>query len=522
MQQTQEATKKVTNIPTIIDTPTGLVVVWESENVSKRMIEVLGIILSHDAFENIYHGVKSVVFRTDGYPKEMGHSACATYAPDTGGIAINMVKTLERALDRSMDHPETSLLTSWWLEMLLNFNHEIHHGVLWDTERDALYSNTKKIAEEEERAEKYAESTIQDLAKEYDIECPNFEDEPWFNYQIMELLKGKGDEWSRNQEKMLKNNWLWKHEPKGGEEIIIHSFKDFVCLISNGDIESPEWNKPTIQHQAKDSVSLDEQINGKKITINADGNETAPMDPHFVMGNQDQSKTHIVGVIPIQTKDPVYNEETFDPINMNADFANDFNDDYDNDDEIYQAPLPVQSPPVQPPPVQSLPVQQAPTDQDIQMDAVRRITEQVYMKMYDFIFKNCGPLKDSDVGFSNPEAVLTSAIPLTDEEKTIFVSMDHNDPNGRWCPNVSTENGLLGKVMKNTRLPSYEVGLVINGLTYKRLLIPQNPAKRRNGQLTQRALEARAGNAISYIKDQINNTWGPYMINGEYRIPKEA
>ena len=505
MQQ-QEATKKITNIPIIIDTPTGLVVIWESENVSKRMIEMLGIILSHDAFENIYHGVKSVVFRTDGYPKEGDHSVCANYAPDVGGIAINMVKTLERTLDRSMDHPETSLLASWWLEMLLNFNHEIHHGVLWDTERNDLYNNPKKIEEEEERAEKYAESIIQDLAKEYDIETPNFEDEPWFHNQIMELLKGKGDEWSKNQEEMLANGWLWKHKPKDGEEIIISTFKDFVCLISNGDIESPEWNKPTIQHTAtNNSVTLDEQIYGKKVTINAAG-ETAPyetmnMDPYFVMGDQDQSKTHIVGVIPIQTKASIYNEEMFD----------------DDDDEKYQTPLPVQPTP------ELLPVQPLP-DQDTQVDieTVKRVTKQVYMKMYDFIFKNCGPLKDSDVGFSNPEAVLTSAIPLTDEEKTIFVSMDHNDPNGRWCPNVSTENGLLGKVMKNTRLPSYEVGLVINGLTYKRLLIPQNPAKRRNGQLTQRAVEARAGNAISYIKDQINNTWGPYMINGEYHIPKEA
>lgn len=500
MQQ-QEATKKITNIPIIIDTPTGLVVIWESENVSKRMIEMLGIILSHDAFENIYHGVKSVVFRTDGYPKEGDHSVCANYAPDVGGIAINMVKTLERTLDRSMDHPETSLLASWWLEMLLNFNHEIHHGVLWDTERNDLYNNPKKIEEEEERAEKYAESIIQDLAKEYDIETPNFEDEPWFHNQIMELLKGKGDEWSKNQEEMLANGWLWKHKPKDGEEIIISTFKDFVCLISNGDIESPEWNKPTIQHTAtNNSATLDEQIYGKKVTINAAG------------------VTEEIAITATGTP-PVTNNATTDPYYFDDAYGN---GDYEEDDEKYQVPTSVQPLPVLPEPLPVLPAQQASTDQDIQMDTVKRITKQVYMKMYDFIFKNCGPLKDSDVGFSNPEAVLTSAIPLTDEEKTIFVSMDHNDPNGRWCPNVSTENGLLGKVMKNTRLPSYEVGLVINGLTYKRLLIPQNPAKRRNGQLTQRAVEARAGNAISYIKDQINNTWGPYMINGEYHIPKEA
>ena len=110
---------------------------------------------------------------------------------------------------------------------------------------------------------------------------------------------------------------------------------------------------------------------------------------------------------------------------------------------------------------------------------VNRVAKQVYMKMYNFIFRSCGQLKDSDMGFSNPEAVCTTPIPLTTEESTIFTSMNHLDINGRWCTDVSTTGGLFGKVMKNTKLPAYEVNLHINGITHKRLFMPQNPAKQK-------------------------------------------
>lgn len=146
------------------------------------------------------------------------------------------------------------------------------------------------------------------------------------------------------------------------------------------------------------------------------------------------------------------------------------------------------------------------------------------MKMYNHIFTQCGQLKESDVGFSKPEAVCLTAIPLTDEEKTIFVSMNHLDINGRWCTDVPTTNGLFGKVMKNTKLPSYETFLNVNGITHKRLFIPQNPAKRNSaGQLTQRASEARAGNAIAYViipSEGAATEYGPSITNGTYNPPR--
>lgn len=482
-QQTTELKKPSPVDPVFINTPTGTVAVFGHEYVSKNMLQVLGTTLSHDAFETVYHGVKSVVFRIDGYPKSNGKSLCATFGPDTGSIAINMEKTLEKTMERSMDHPSTSLMASWWIEMLLNFGHEIHHAVRWNTNRDELTSSEEKRAEEEELAEKYTDTLLIDLVKEYDIEPPTINLEPWFGTQIMELLDNN-DEWTENQKEMLTNGYIWKHVPKdkAKETIILHTFKDLICLISGGNVEEEEWNK-TIIKLPEGVKTLDEQLNGKKITINS---SSIP------------ESTQKSSEIP-QT---IYTAEDYD---------------------IYQDSIPTT--PASPPaiPTQPLTANTACTGIQHDMVTINRIAKQVYMKMYNFIFKNCGQLKDSDTGFSNPEAICRSPIPLTTEESSIFVSMNHLDINGRWCTDVSTTNGLLGKVMKNTKLPAYEVNLHINGITYKRLFMPQNPAKQKGGQFTQRAIEARAGNAIAYVmnpEDDTINKWGPSITNGEYKIPQ--
>jgi hypothetical protein len=468
--------------PVFINTPTGTVAVFGHEYVSKNMLQMLGTSLIHDAFETIYHGVKSVVFRIDGYPKSGGRSVCATFAPDTGGICINLEKTLEKSMERSMDHPSTSLMASWWIENLLNFGHEIHHAVRWNTNRDELASSEEKRAEEETRAEKYTDTLLIDLVKEYDIEPPLIAMETWFNTQIMELLgnKEETDKWASDQKDMLNNGYIWKHIPKdkAKKEIILYTFKDLICLISGGNVEEEEWNKTIIK--LPDGVkTLDEQLNGKKVVINS------PPTPEP----------------PLQT---VYT-----------------NEDYD----MYQDPAPAPIP-IAPVNIPAAPITTNMAHTGIQHDmpTINRIAKQVYMKMYDFIFKNCGQLKDSDIGFSNPEAVCTIPLPLTAEESSMFVSMNHLDINGRWCTDVPTTNGLFGKVMKNTKLPSYEVNLNVNGVIHKRLFIPQNPAKRNTaGQLTQRALEARAKNAIAYVmnpEDDTVNKWGPSITNGEYKIPQ--
>ena len=495
--------------PTAIVTPTGLVMVWGFEHVSAKMLDVLKIMLSHDAFDRVYHGIKSVIFRIDGYPKELDKSLCASFAPDVCGIAINMDKTLERAMERSMDHPETSLYASWWVEMMLNFGHEIHHGIRWNTDRSNLHNNTKLLEDEETRAEEYSNGVIVELAQEYNIEMPDIEEETWFNSQIVELFSGKdeSDTWAKAQKEMLTEKVVWRHEPKDSKEVVVHTFKEFVCLITDGKMDSEEWNKPTITLDP-DVPSLDEQLNGKTVVMNAAGEQ----------GEVTQPPSAPVTAAPVNND---FNSEMY-----LDEMEEGYEEVYEAYDGHYEAqpPAPAVQPAAVKPATTGLPFDKIPEthepEQQQTLETVNRIAKQVYMKMYHFIFANCGPLKDSDIGFSNPDAVLATPIPLTEEEKSVFVSMDHHDINGRWCKDVSTANGLLGKVMKNTKLPSYEVKLCVNGTIHRRLFIPQNPNRRKNGVLTQRALEARSGDAIAYTKDQVTDTWGPYIINEVYSLPR--
>ena len=468
--QVQTPASNPLNKPVGLGTPTGTVMIWGHEHVSKRMIEMIEVILSHDAFEKlVYHGIKSIVFRIDGYPKEGEKSVCANFAPDTCGIAINMVETYERAKKRSIDNPETSIMASWWLEMLLNLGHELHHAVLWNTDREVLHNNEKLLNEEETLAEEYSIHLLTTLAKEINIEPPVVTAEPWFNSQIGELLS-KEDSWTLSQRNMLHNNCMWEHIPSDtSEEVIcLQTFCEFVNLF------------------ADKSVPENKQLVVTKTATPDPIQQTAEKESRPLPENSSQS------------------------------------DEYDQYNDIYIISDTVDhSPPKQ---ACLFPSQQLNTQPQQNVDSISRIAKQVYMKMYNHIFTNCVQQKEADVGFANPEAVCSMPIPLTDEENSMFVSMNHLDINGRWCTDVSTTKGLLGKIMKNTKLPSYEVILNVNGELHRRLFIPQNPAKRNaSGQLTQRALEARAGNAIAYVMnpdDDSINKWGPSIVNGVYKTPR--
>lgn len=486
--------KKTASDPIFINTPTGTVAIWGHEHISKRMLEVLGVVLTHDAFETVYHGVKSVVFRTDGYPKSDGKSICANFSPDSGAIAINMEHTLDRAIERSVAHPSTSIMAAWWLEMLLNFGHEVHHAVRWDTNRDELHNEEKKREEEETRAEDYSIALLSELVQNYDIEPPMTAEEPWFNEKVGLLPL------TDTQKLMLSDGHMWVYNEVNKEEVILHTFKDFICMLSNGDTESEEWNKDTIQAN----------YNYGKVTTEK---EAAP------------SVTKPVAPIVETVVNPGDVCDYAECIQPNEDF-------YDVLDEMDMNTAPA-TPATTPAPANAFnfnstlqqQVQEALPSTDntavqIDMATAGELAKQVYMKIYNHIFTNCGPQMNSDIGFLTPEAVCSNPIVLTPEEAALFVSMNHNDINGRWCPDAPTTNGLLGKVMKNTKLPAYELNINMNGVTYKRLIIPQNPAKRNNGQLTKRAVEAQAGNAIMYIinkDDNSSNKWGPTIINGEYK-----
>lgn len=481
----QTALKKVIPVnPVFIDTPTGAVAIFGHEHVSSKMLGMLGVVLSHDAFETIYHGVKSVIFRTDGYPKEGDKGLCANFAPDTGSIAINMEKTLELAVERCKEHSNTSLMAAWWLEMLLNFGHELHHSVRWTTEREELHNSKAAREEEEELAEKYSSALLTELVKEYDIEPLMAAEEPWFNEQVGALLSDKSeDPWVLHQRKMLSKGLMWDYET-GKDPVTFSTFKDFICLLSNEDGDSDEWNKPVITPQVSRGTLTETVVNPVNTTI--EHTLYTESEDYDVLDGIDEATSDFIEEVskPVQPIIPVTDT------NMAV---------MEDTDEVAVH-----------------------TGANMDMATAGRIAQQVYMKIYDFIFTQCGQQKDSDVGFSTPEVVCNNPIALTPEEAEMFVSMNHNDINGRWCTDVPTTGGLLGKVMKNTRLPAYELTVALNGHLYRRLVLPQNPAKRNAaGQLTQRATEAQAGDAIMYVinKDS-DNKWGPSIINGEYRAPK--
>jgi hypothetical protein len=262
-----------------------------------------------------------------------------------------------------------------------------------------------------------------------------------------------------------------------------YTFKGYIRLIDGGKESNPLWNKV---------IPIDAP------TINSKPTYVKPVTEYKL-----DEQVYIPVVQSAPTQQVEYEEEY-------PQYNNNYDDEGVTYEPIQSSPPPVQPIPVQPPVVKQPPAQQPVIKQTtiqhspLSENEIADIVIDIYKRCNAFIFDNCEPLKDSDLAFENPKKVSSNGIPLTELERSIVIKMDCQDIEGRWCPTMSTVNGMLfGGVMKNTKLPYYKIFINMGaGVQKCRLLLPQNPATMEsNGNYKYTAKQARAGNEILYIKE---------------------
>jgi hypothetical protein len=144
-------------------------------------------------------------------------------------------------------------------------------------------------------------------------------------------------------------------------------------------------------------------------------------------------------------------------------------------------------------------------DNGLTAEVITQTLQTIYQRLYHHIFTKCDRQLNSDVGFANPQAVLT-AVQISDViqrfgGENLVMEYDTLNATGQY----STEkfSGYIrGTIMKKTQLPAYDLFLNIGTRRIARRLVPQNPAKISNGAYTQSAQEARTGHAVMWIIDR--------------------
>ena len=473
--------------PVFLNTTWGAVSIYGHEHIAKKDLVILGVVLNMPEFQaDVDHRVRMVIFRTDNRPKDAGIPILANCAPDYGGVCVNLVKNFSAAMEECTNYPQIALRASYHRNLLISLFHEIQHlSVMEDVPTDP-----DEMDKAEADAITWSWDTLMFLAKTEDIEPAHHSESSFLSGQLVEMLNGKTDDWSKSQQRMLDNGMMYLLPAVEGQhgEMAFHEFKDYAQLISKDpldeNMDNPEWDNVTLK-----SPGVMQQMLAAIKGVNDMGVGSMPTVTQAVQDAED-----------MELVDPGIVGTAYDP-NMIVFPQQDGTSPNPNTPLFGAGPV---APSYKPQTAVATQVQA-----EVQTLPRTGFTEQqtyeiamgVYMKVYSYIFTQCGRQLNSDIGFANLEAVTKVGIPLTDAERAVVIKMDYVEPNGKWCPGVSTEKGTLFGYTSKNGVPLFKVSMNSNGFERQRMIFPQNPGKKNGGNYSKPALAARSGQNILYVKE---------------------
>jgi hypothetical protein len=470
----EKEVKLVSHDPIWLNTVRGAVTVYGHKLISKHTLNIIGACLNLPEFEEMDHGLYELVFTDEEILDTEDNKVYAMFYPEPKAIVISLPKVWDNAIEEALsEEKHISVVCAIHHNLLFHIFHDIHHAASCAAGVD-IFDETE---DEETKASSWANEKIVELAKIVDIE-PTWQDEPWFSPLIKEFfLTPAPDEKDPNvleAKEMIEKEILIRDKEEGKEDLIITSFREFVKLLND---DSEGWDGQILTKNFLNETVGSKPSTAEKVVEKPAVQESADIDLPWV-----ENEGVMFGGVGIKTTD---HPETM----VAAAFGGN--------------PVPTN----QPAPI--LPIQQAQTFPTVTPETnvilpgvpdAAKVIHKVFMACYQHIFANCKMLVNSDVGFQNPEFVLSTPINLNSipGAKEIIIAADINDPQtGGYQSKVPLMNGeLFGNLKKNTMLPGYTLHINIDGEYSTRALIPQNPV---TGSTT--AIRARAGNAIMWIID---------------------
>ena len=504
-QQVKEVIVEKPAIPVFINTPAGTVAVYGHEHISKKDLTIFATALSMEEFdlESGGHGVYSIVLRTDGKPMYNGRQQYGVCCNDCNAIVLNISHMFNKAFERALDRNDgTSIWTFYQRCLYLTFLHELHHII---TFKDVDEMPEHASAEEEAEAEKWAQDTLFYMAQNYDIEPAHYSKSSFFCKQFYNMIKGvENDEWVALQKKLVQNHTYYRlaADPGKHDGLFLSQFKPYLHFISGDPTNDPKWNTKTRKSTTGGVIeSLHDMIYEPSVgveaptTIDILAETIAEVNTPVVTPTPTATVNTVVTPAPAVTMTQYANQVNPELYAEVEDFGDDEGVEATNmsgipgmEDVVYSPapqPAPAYTPVKYAPAPQPAPSPQAPVQtathsnlSNLGFDPkyIGDVVWGVYFRMYNHIFGRCGQLLNSEVPFSNPDAVFTEALQLSPEESQIIFKCDCMDENGKWHPNVPTENGILrGYVSSKLKMPSYKIYINFNGVEHVRLLMPQNP-----------------------------------------------
>lgn len=540
--ETAVATQEITQARglIIIEQAYGNMAVCNTELITQKMLDIMVACLDDGGFEADGHGLLATIFRDDNLPNsEDGTPATWMFYPNSLTAVCNLKGCINIAFQnsRDLDTPNSEFVSIYalvWKNMIQGFFHEAYHANSFLQEGHDLWDNKEARAKEEEKADEYARTMLFKLAKTIDVEIefseivadmisehlhseleaikeilPNLEDDRKDDQKL--------SRWYDSQKHMINNGGVYYDASDDSDPaIVLKTFKEFLHVCSGDAEDDAEWGGETIGQMLEvKQVPAHEDAHGNKVPQAVDVaaviGEVDPAMSAQDWDSFDDMPDNEADEATVSTGFQGVSQFTASPMPAYSAPAN------------TNPPVPVPAPmPVAPPIVPNNPavVVGANMYPEVLLPAgvdAKAVVYGLYVKIANNIFQGCqynpthNTVPFTDVGnIANP-LQLDQYEALFVKEMTCYSS----DGKGTWCKGTKVEGVISGVIIDKAKtLPAYELTLSTpEGTQIKRKFIPQNPNKVVNGQYTNTAADAKAGNQLMWIVDPDTKAYSVRVYN---------
>lgn len=494
----------------------GPVAMYNTDMVTPKTLGIIQAILEKGGFDDIGHGIFSIVFRDDGRPvAETGFNSWKFF-PAGKSVVCNLQDCVEMAIHTTQDKKKElteciSVKMLAWKNLLQGFAHDAHHAYMF-LQEDGLWDDAKVRADEEKVADDFARALMFQLAKagidlEPDLGATLNEFVDVFLTEELESVESNKKapkymkRWAELQRKMMASGAVYYDpaDPKKANDIDfeLKTMKEFLHWCSGDAEDDPDWATPTIATQ----LELIQEPHGEAaggapavttvVDADYDDDDYIDDDDGFDAAVE-AAPAGFQGVAAVQTPaaQPVY-QQPAQPV-YQAPVAQ---------QPVYQQPAPQYQTPAANPEVQVGANMYAPVELPATVDA-KTVIYGLYLKIWQHVFQGCQYNPTLTNGAFNLPQNIAALVPLNQYELMFVKEMIVDTPQGG-IQQQKVEGAIVGKMMDKAKtLPGYELTLQTpDGQQIKRRFIPQNPNKVVNGALTRTAQEAKNGAQIMWIID---------------------
>lgn len=206
------------------------------ELVSQKLFNVIMHLLLQNEVHTYDDCVRVIQF-TENEPE----GKFGGFRPEDKNIIINMQAHFDYACEALDDErlAKLGLRSHIWFGLLTTSIHEILHAIAYVIDPETVLNTDRQTLEDNLNEE--TQVHLRNLIRDYDVEPPLFEDDPFFGARYLEFynkkIKDNAEQWAIHQKAVHDNNCIWTDE-----DVVCDSFREWY-RVGYKHHEDPEWNK---------------------------------------------------------------------------------------------------------------------------------------------------------------------------------------------------------------------------------------------------------------------------------------